>query len=170
MTHSASGRCGPGRPYCARRVGARSVTRPLPGMRLHRLLLRWAPATIVRDVLESAIADLQHEAERASTRRTATGHPSWVLCDRSRARPLDRAWRRHSRSARTLCALCGGDAARDHRACGARRRTRAEQRCPRPRNVGAGHPPDARYHVVAPPVRRQPAGGDAHAGLAGAVG
>jgi hypothetical protein len=43
------------------------VTRPLPGMRLHRLLLRWVPATVVRDVLEPTIADLQYEAEHAST-------------------------------------------------------------------------------------------------------
>jgi hypothetical protein len=31
------------------------------------LLLRWAPATVVRDVLEPAIADLQYEAEHAPT-------------------------------------------------------------------------------------------------------
>ncbi len=43
------------------------MTRPLPGVRLHRLLLRCAPATVVRDVLEPAIADLQYEAEHAPT-------------------------------------------------------------------------------------------------------
>jgi hypothetical protein len=43
------------------------VTPSLPGVRLHRLLLRWAPATVVRDVLEPAIADLQYEAEHAPT-------------------------------------------------------------------------------------------------------
>jgi hypothetical protein len=34
---------------------------------LHKLLVRWAPATVVRDVLEPAIADLQYEAARAPT-------------------------------------------------------------------------------------------------------
>jgi len=43
------------------------VTPSLPGVRLHRLLLRWAPAAVVRDVLEPAIADLQYEAEHAQT-------------------------------------------------------------------------------------------------------
>jgi hypothetical protein len=43
------------------------VTPSLPGARLHTLLLRWAPAPVVRDVLEPAIADLQYEAEHAST-------------------------------------------------------------------------------------------------------
>jgi len=43
------------------------MTRPVPGSRLHRLLLRCAPATVVHDVLEPAIADLQYEAEHAPT-------------------------------------------------------------------------------------------------------
>jgi hypothetical protein len=43
------------------------VTRPLPGARLHSLLRWWAPATVVRDVVEPAIADLQYEAEHAPT-------------------------------------------------------------------------------------------------------
>jgi hypothetical protein len=38
-----------------------------PGARLHRLLLRWAPTPVVRDVVEPAIADLQYEAEHAPT-------------------------------------------------------------------------------------------------------
>ena len=37
-----------------------------PGMRLYRLLLRWAPATVVRDVLEPTIADLQYEVEHTA--------------------------------------------------------------------------------------------------------
>jgi hypothetical protein len=45
------------------------VTPPLPGVRLHRLLQRWAPGPVVRDVLEPAIADLQYEAEHAPTVR-----------------------------------------------------------------------------------------------------
>jgi len=40
---------------------------PLPGARLHRLLLHWAPAAVVRDVVEPTIADLQFEADRAPT-------------------------------------------------------------------------------------------------------
>lgn len=43
------------------------MTPPLPGTRLHTLLLRWAPAVVIRDVVEPAIADLQYEAEHAST-------------------------------------------------------------------------------------------------------
>lgn len=43
------------------------MTPSLPGARLHRLLLHWMPATIVRDVVEPAIADLQYEAEQAPT-------------------------------------------------------------------------------------------------------
>jgi len=43
------------------------VTSSLPGVRLHRLLRRWAPAAVVRDVVEPAIADLQYEAEHAPT-------------------------------------------------------------------------------------------------------
>jgi hypothetical protein len=41
----------------------------LPGARLHQLLRRWAPATVVREVVEPAIADLQYEVEHASTMR-----------------------------------------------------------------------------------------------------
>jgi hypothetical protein len=41
----------------------------LPGARLHRLLLRWAPPTTVHEILEPVIADLQYEAERAATAR-----------------------------------------------------------------------------------------------------
>jgi hypothetical protein len=43
------------------------MTPSLPGARLHRLLMRWAPATVLRDVVEPSIADLQYEAERAPT-------------------------------------------------------------------------------------------------------
>ena len=43
------------------------MTRPLPGVRLHRLLLRWAPTNVVREVVEPAVADLQYEAEHALT-------------------------------------------------------------------------------------------------------
>lgn len=43
------------------------MTRPLPGARLHMLLLRCAPAVVIRDVVEPAIADLQYEAEHAPT-------------------------------------------------------------------------------------------------------
>ncbi len=43
------------------------MTPPLPGARLHRLLLHWAPAAVVRDVVEPTIADLQFEADRAPT-------------------------------------------------------------------------------------------------------
>jgi hypothetical protein len=39
----------------------------MPGARLHRMVLRWAPATVARDVVEPAIADLQFEAEHAPT-------------------------------------------------------------------------------------------------------
>jgi len=45
------------------------VTPPLPGVRLHRLLRRWAPATLIGEVIEPALADLQYEAERAPTVR-----------------------------------------------------------------------------------------------------
>jgi hypothetical protein len=45
------------------------VTPSLPGARLHKLLLHLAPAVVVRDVVEPAIADLQYEAERAPTVR-----------------------------------------------------------------------------------------------------
>ena len=43
------------------------MTPSLPGARLHRLLLDWAPASVVRDVVEPAIADLQYEAAHAPT-------------------------------------------------------------------------------------------------------
>ena len=43
------------------------MTPSLPGARLHRLLRRWAPATLVGEVIEPALADLQYEAERAPT-------------------------------------------------------------------------------------------------------
>jgi hypothetical protein len=45
------------------------MTPVLPGARLHRLLIRLAPAEVVRDVVEPAIADLQYEAEHAPTVR-----------------------------------------------------------------------------------------------------
>ncbi len=45
------------------------MRRPPPGVRLHAVLLRWAPVTVVRDVAEPAIADLQYEAEHAPTVR-----------------------------------------------------------------------------------------------------
>ena len=40
---------------------------PLPGARLHRLLLHWLPAAVVHDVVDPTIADLQYEAEHAPT-------------------------------------------------------------------------------------------------------
>ncbi len=43
------------------------MTPSLPGARLHRLLQRWAPAVVLRDVIEPAIADLQYETEHAPT-------------------------------------------------------------------------------------------------------
>jgi hypothetical protein len=43
------------------------MTPQLPGTRLHRLLLHWLPAAVVRDVVDPTIADLQYEAEHAPT-------------------------------------------------------------------------------------------------------
>jgi len=38
-----------------------------PGTRIYLLLRRWVPVTVSHDVLEPAVADLQHEAGQADT-------------------------------------------------------------------------------------------------------
>jgi len=84
------------------------MTPSLPGVRLHRLLQRWAPIAVVRDVLEPAIADLQYETEHAPTvheRRRIILRGHMAIC---RALILSIEPGGGIRAALALSALCAG--------------------------------------------------------------